>query len=459
MITKEGWLFRPVNRWLVFLFFFTLAANASAEWKEKVLYSFQGSPDAATPAGGVVFDKVGNLYGAALGGPQYSQGTVFQLAPPAKKGDSWTESVLYVFQGKPVNDGQIPTGGLIIDSAGNLYGVTGYGGTGACILLGNPVGCGTVYELSPPKEKGGKWTETILYSFQGGKDGYFPNGTLVFDGVGNLYGATDYGGGYGSCNAPFYQYCGTIFKLSPPTTKSGKWKEKVLYSFKSSTDGANPNGGLIFDSKGTIYGTTYFGGSQGCKLDQGIGCGTIFQLSPPLSKREAWSEKVLYRFKSDPDAAEPAAGVILDKNNNLYGTTLGGGNSGWGTVYELKRSSGTARLWSETVLYSFNEGEDGATPMAGLIFDSRGDLYGTAQVGGGSSRYGDVYRLRRPGPKMLAWTLDVLYGFANGAPAGAQPSAAVLFDQFGNLYSTTVAGGSGTDCGFSGCGTVFEISP
>src|SRR5580693_6900354 len=175
----------PVRASLLSLVLILLfASSASAEWKEKVLYSFQGSPDAATPQGGVVFDKRGNLYGAALGGPQYSQGTVFQLVPPAKKGDPWTESVLYVFQGKPANDGQVPTGGLVIDGVGNLYGVTGYGGTGSCILLGISVGCGTVYEISPPEKEGGLWRETILYSFQSGKDGYFPTGNLVFDNAG-----------------------------------------------------------------------------------------------------------------------------------------------------------------------------------------------------------------------------------------------------------------------------------
>jgi hypothetical protein len=305
----------------------TLISSASAEWKEKALYSFQGSPDAATPAGGVVFDQQGNLYGAALGGPQYSQGTVFQVAPPVKKGDPWTEAVLYVFQGKPLNDGQIPTGGLVIDSVGNLYGVTGYGGAGGCILLGNPVGCGTVYEMSPPKEKGGKWTETILYSFQGGKDGYFPWGDLVFDSAGNLYGSTYYGGGYGSCNSPFYQYCGTVFRLSPPKTKGGKWTENVLYAFKSGKDGGNPNGGLILDDEGAIYGTTYVGGiSTSCVFTEFIGCGTAFKLTPPTKQKGVWRERVLYRFKGNPkDGLHPVVGLTRDRLGWLYGTTIGGG--------------------------------------------------------------------------------------------------------------------------------------
>jgi len=434
------------------LFIFAFASSASAEWNEKVLYSFQGSPDAATPAGGVVFDKAGNLYGAALGGPQYSQGTVFQLAPPAKTGDPWTEAVLYVFQGKPVNDGQIPTGGLVIDGAGNLYGVTGYGGTGGCILLGNPVGCGTVYELSPPKEKGGKWTETILYSFQGGKDGYFPNGTLVFDGVGNLYGATDYGGGYGSCNAPYYQYCGTIFKMSPPAEKGGKWKEKVLYSFKSGTDGANPNGGLVLNNKGEIYGTTLIGGYN-CPHHSGQGCGTVFELDPPASKNKAWTEKQVHIFKNGADGAQPIAGVILDAAGSLYGASQGGANE-CGVVFSLTANS--SGLWKDTILYSFGGGEYYYSPAVSQ-FDASGNLYGTTNVGPGSLA-GSVFRLKPPSRGVGTWTASVLYGFT-GAPDPALPNASLVFDKKGDLYGTTTKGGSGTGCSFDGCGTVFTVKP
>src|SRR5580704_17794308 len=219
---------------------FVFAPPASAEWKEKVLYSFQGLPnDGAYPAGGVVFDKAGNLYGATTDGganncPGIAQcGTVFQLQAPAQNGGAWTENLLYVFKGVNSNDGNTPVGGVIFDQAGNLYGTTAYGGTGNCMLFGGRVGCGTVYVLMPPKQKGGKWTEKILHSFQSGKDGYFPWGDLTVDSAGNLYGATEYGGGYGSCNAPYYQYCGTVFKLSPPKTKGGKWREQVLYAFRS----------------------------------------------------------------------------------------------------------------------------------------------------------------------------------------------------------------------------------
>jgi hypothetical protein len=211
----------------------------------------------------VVFDKQGNLYVATTdGGPPSCApiggacGTVYELSPPAKEGDPWTATLIRMFEGKKSNDASVPTGGLILDGAGNLYGVTGYGGTGDCVLVGVPAGCGTVYELSPPAQKGGAWTETILYSFPSSKQGYLPNGGLIFDSEGNLYGATMFGGGQGTACDPFYQYCGAVFKLSPPKTKGGKWAEHVLHSFAGGTDGANPKGSLVLDNKGAIYGTT-----------------------------------------------------------------------------------------------------------------------------------------------------------------------------------------------------------
>jgi hypothetical protein len=352
-----------IRRCLLLVVGLALAVPASAEWKEQVLYSFQGGTnDGSVPAGGVVFDSQGNLYGATTdGGPASCApiggacGTVYQLSPPAQKGGSWTETLIYQFQGKGSNDASVPNGGLIRDAAGNLYGVTAYGGTGDCILLGVPAGCGAVYKLSPPKQKGGAWTETILYSFPTAKQGYVPNGDLVFDSVGNLYGATIFGGGKGTTCDPFYQYCGAVFKLSPPKTKGGKWTEKVLHAFvgigtgKQFGDGASPNGGLVLDSKGTIYGTTYIGGCN-CPHHSNQGCGIAFELGPPSKRGGAWTETVLYRFTGTPDGGAPLAGLVFDTKGNLYGTTLlgGGGNSGEGTVFSLVRN--TNGSWKERVL-------------------------------------------------------------------------------------------------------------
>jgi hypothetical protein len=440
------------------VFLLTFASPLSAEWKEKVLYSFQGGTDGAYPAGGVVFDKQGNLYGATQQGggtncsPMAACGTVYQLVPPAKKGDPWTENVLHVFQGKQHNDGEFPSGGVIADASGNIYGTSSYGGTGDCVLLGIKGGCGTVFELSPPQTKGGQWTYTILYSFKGGKDGYLPFGDLVFDGKGNLYGATYFGGGKGTTCDPDYQYCGTVFELSPPKIKGGAWTEKVLHHFAGGTDGKNPNGGLLLDSTGAIYGTTPIGGNQDCNFGHvEIGCGTVFKLSPTPQKGEAWTEKIIRRFTGGNDGAGPNGGLIFDAKGSLYGTAAGAGSRLNGVVFRLAASEG--ENWTETVLYSFTGGADGFNPGSGLIFDSSGNLYGTA-LGGVASR-GVVYRLRPP--ISGTWPIAVLYSFT-GAPDGNHPTASLIFDGKGNLYSTTEWGGSGQACQ-GGCGTVFEVKP
>jgi len=442
--------FRPRRRLsrplAMFIAVVALASVASAEWKEKVLYSFQGGGDAGSlPAGGVVFDKQGNLYGVTSDG-----GGVYQLAPPAKQGGAWTETVLYVFKGNSEGDGATPEGGLVIDAAGNLYGTTAYGGTGDCVLLGTSVGCGTVYELSPPAQKGGAWTETVLYSFPTAKQGYFPWGSLVFDGAGNLYGATDFGGGKGTTCDPYYQYCGTVFKLSPPKTKGGKWKEKVLHSFAGGTDGANPNGGLALDSKGAIYGTTYAGGSGDW--------GTAFELKPPTQMGGVWMEKVLHRFQGSQDGVNPAAGLTFGNDGNLYGTTLTGGTSGGGgTVFRLTPPLKKSGTWRKAIVYGFKANGDGLDLESPVVFDSNGNIYGTALDSGGSY-YGTVFQLRPPKQKGGAWTFNLLYGF-QAPPDGGQPAAGLVFDKTGKLYGTTTQGGSGTGCDFHGCGTVYEVSP
>jgi hypothetical protein len=260
-----------------------------------VLYSFQGGADGYYPTGGVVLDKHGNVYGMTQDGGSgtcdgyFSCGTVFQLSPPAQKGDPWTKTILHNFRGAAQGDGTSPSGSLVIDDAGNLYGVTGYGGTGGCVVLGATEGCGAVFEMMAPKKEGGQWTEKILYSFKGGNDGFVPDGGLTLDNAGNLYGATIFGGGKGTTCNPLYQYCGTVFQLTPPAKEGGVWTEKVLYSFEGGNDGANPNGGFVFGTDGTIYGTTGTGGNQECKSEGGTGCGTAFALIPPI-KGSAWHE-------------------------------------------------------------------------------------------------------------------------------------------------------------------------
>jgi hypothetical protein len=457
-----------VRRFLaLFTVILSLASAASAEWKEKVLYSFQSDPDGATPVGAVVFDKAGNLYGTTRNGGASSChsvqqcGTVYQLAPPAKQGGPWTETVLYIFKGNTSNDGASPYGGLVIDAAGNLYGTTGYGGTGNCTVLGILMGCGTVFEMSPPKQKGGKWTETVLYSFPTPKQGFSPAGDLVFDGAGNLYGATTYGGGYGTTCNPYYPYCGAVFELSPPKIKGGKWTEKVLYSFKGVAagarfgDGANPNGGLVLDRKGALYGTTYFGGNNVKGQCQGgvggTGCGIVFKLVPPSQKGGKWTKKLLHQFDGK-DGSNSNASVVFDGSGNLDGTTSFGPGP-YGLAFQLKRPSGKVHAWTETVLHAFSGGSDGENPMAGLTFEASGNLYGTAL--GGTIHGGVVFCLKPP-RRGNSWPFTVLYNL-KGSPDGDHPTAVLVSDSSGNLYSTTQWGGTGQAC--QGCGTVFEISP
>lgn len=436
-----------------------LASAASAERKEKVLYSFQGIPDGAVPAGGVAFDQQGNLYGATTNGGAsncqslFDCGTVFELSPPAKKGDPWVETVLYIFKGVPSKDGALPFGGLVIDESGNLYGTTGYGGAGTCLQSGTNVGCGTVYELSPPEQKGEAWTETVLHSFKGDKDGELAWGGLLFDGAGNLYGATEFGGGYGVCNAPYYQHCGTIFEVSPPKQKGGQWTEKVLYSFRGGKDGANPNGGLVFDNKGAIYGATEYGGSTTrCPGTYFSGCGTVFKLVPANKKGHSWTEDMVHSFTNGADGGGPNGGLIFDAKGSIYGTAGSGGTHLDGVVFRLTLSTGNH--WMETVLYNFTQLSDGGEPNSGLTLDRLGNLYGTAL--GGTSFRGVVFRLKIP-TRGRYWAFATLYNF-NGSTDGHWPEARVVSDAAGNLYGTTLGGGTGTEC-TNGCGTVFEVSP
>lgn len=448
-----------IVRVLPFLMVFcSLVSVTWAEWNEKVLYSFQGGPighDGDEPAGGVVLDNVGNVYGVTLYGGSRGCGIMYQLTSPASRGGKWTETVLHVFRGP---DGCWPSGGLIADSAGNFYGVTAEGGIESCLH----VGCGTVYELLPPAQKGGAWTETVLYRFRGGKDGVFPYGALVFDSVGNLYGGTFSGGGKGTCSRGGPN-CGTLFRLSPPKHHGGPWIESVLHRFagigtgKRYGDGAEPNGGLVLDGSGTIYGTTRIGGADVCGSD---GCGTVFALVPPTTKGKAWEEKILHRFDlTTNDGYFPiSGGLTFDAKGSLYGTTVSGGSGncsgGCGTVYRLTPAK--SGRWAETVLYNFQGATDGLGPVAPVAFDSSGNLYGTTGGDGGISSWGTVFKLAPPAGNAPQWSITGLYSFA-GSPDGWSPAAPLTF-WGGAVFSTTAQGGTGRRCK-GNCGTVFKIWP
>jgi uncharacterized repeat protein (TIGR03803 family) len=445
----------------LFMVILALGVTASAEWKERVLYSFQGGSDGATPVGSVALDKAGNLYGATSDGgstclPQ-GCGTVFRVSPPSRKVGAWTGETIYTFRGafNGLSDGLTPGGGLVADQHGDLFGTTTLGGNGGCVLLGTTVGCGIVYELSPPKQKGGEWTETILYNFHGGSDGYFPRGDLVFDSHGNLYGATWFGGGKGTtCNQFYGGNCGTVFELSPPTKKGGAWKEKILRHFGGATDGANPNGDLVFDGTGAIYGTAVSGGYGNGICDPG-GCGIAFELIPPIKNGGPWTEKMIYRFHGK-DGASPVS-VIFGTTGDLYGSATGGGNSGSGAVFALTPPAGGGTPWIETLLYRFRGNNDGTNPKAGLVFDADGNLYGTTAVATNRFAQGNVFRLKPSSQTAGIWSFSVLHTFA-GSPDGASPSANLILIGSDVIFSTTQLGGTGTACQ-GGCGSVFEISP
>jgi len=447
----------------------SLAQSATAH-NEQVLYSFQGLPnDGAQPVGAVVFDTAGNLYGATAEGgssscPSIQQcGTVYELSPPAVKGEPWTETVLYVFKGNKFNDGTSPYGGLVIDSAGNLYGTTGYGATGNCVLVGILVGCGAVYELSPPAQKGGTWTEQVLYSFPTPKEGYVPAGDLAFDSSGNLYGATFFGGGYGTTCDEFYQYCGAIFELSPPLQKGSSWTEQTLYGFKGTArgvltgDGGSPNGGLIFDTAGNIYGTTMDGGFAGGECwgvgQGGPGCGTVFRLVPPVKQGQPWSEEILHSFNGQ-DGAAPYAGVVFGPNGDLFGSAFAGGFTTAGTIFELQ-PLGNGHSWAEQTLHIFSDGWDGSNPAARLTFDAVGNLYGTTRMPTNTNAKGTAFRMSQSGQSNV-FGFDLIYTFRN-IPDGEDPASPLIFNKEGNLYGTTQYGGTGATCNSQGCGTIFVV--
>jgi uncharacterized repeat protein (TIGR03803 family) len=340
------------------------------------------------------------------------------------------ETVLYSF----ANGGDgVPVAGLIADNSGAVYGTTINDGSS---------GFGTVFKLTRPVKGQTAWTETVLYRFKGGSDGFDPEPALIAGNSGALYGTTAGGGAAG---------LGTVFKLTPPAKGQTAWTGTVLYSFcllPNCSDGAGPMAGLIADNHGALYGTTAGGGAAGL--------GTVFKLTPPAKGQTAWTGTVLYSFCSLSncgDGASPLAGLIADNHGALYGTTTGGGtgvgNNGQGIVFKLTPPAKGQTAWTETVLYIFKGGSDGATPYAGLIADNHGALYGTTRLGGTGSD-GTVFKLTPPAKGQTAWTETVLHSFTGSD--GRNPFAGLIADNWAALYGTTVLGGA------SDYGTVFKLT-
>ena len=320
-------------------------------WIFAPLHVFQGGNDGMTPVAGVTLGPDGAIYGTTLFGGGTGCGgtgcgTVFKLTPPASFCHMvlcpWTETVIYRLNGS--SDPCCFFGGVIVDTAGNVYGLAEGGGSG---------GYGAVYKLSP---SGGGYTLSVIYSFQGGHDGAAPLSTLTMDAAGDLYGTATYDGGDGF---------GTVFKL---VRNAGSWSFHLLYTFTGGSDGGNPEGNVVLDSAGNLYGATaYLGG--------------VFELTPSGG---SWNYSLIVPFLGGLQSP-----ISLDSAGNIYGTNYADGSHGDGSVFELTYSQGT---WTHNILHSFGGG-DGALPLSGVAFDASGNLCGTTTYGGSHGGQGTAWQL------------------------------------------------------------------
>lgn len=382
-----------------------LASREAVAQTYTVLHAFTRAQDGAAPWGGLTIDAGGNLYGTATAGGSGGScmggcGTVFKLS---QRNSNWTFSPLYNFTQA---DGAYPEGKLIFGRDGRLYGTTGQGGV-AC----SSPGCGVIFALRPPATFCQSvicfWSEQVLYQFAGGNDGSRPTGDPVFDSAGNFIGTTYNGGASG---------VGTVYELTPA---GGGWTESVIHTF-SVNDGANPYGGLTQDSSGVLYGTTKVGGVF-------QHAGVVYQLRNSSS---GWLETVIHNFNGT-DGFEPLGAVAVDASGNVFGTTNHGGQGGGGggKAFEVSPSGSG---WDFALLYQFS-GISG--PAGDLIMDNSGALYGTTLTDGAFG-FGSVFKLTYSGAD---WTMTTLHDFT-GAD-GASPHGSMVFDSNGNLYGTAAAGG------------------
>jgi uncharacterized repeat protein (TIGR03803 family) len=402
----------------------------------RVLYQFgQSTQDGWWPVGAPAVAKNGDLYGVTIAGGTYDWGTVFKLTAPRNPSGAWTETRLYDF---PSQNQEFPTS-LVIGKDGTLYGAGG-----------GPNTRGFIFRLTPPVSRDGPWTYGVLYTLKSSADGSAIQGNLVFDDKGNLYGATELGG---DLNCGMNDGCGTAFELIRPTTKGGKWHFKVLYTFKGKPDGVQPFAGLVFDQRGSLYGTTNYGGT--------FGYGVVYRLTPPKEKGHAWTETVLFSFdRSSNVGCDPGAPLIFDNLGKIYGTTGSGGDLncqagyGCGVAFQLAPPSKTGGTWIYTTLYAFQGGNDGINPEGYGVFDERGNLYGVTEEGGAAGG-GTAYNLRPPRESAAgAWTETVLHRFSGSNGDGALPGGGLTWGKWHDLYGFTSEGGT---C--QGCGTAFELRP
>ena len=436
-------------RSILFMALATLTAQvAAAQTPFEVLYSFRGYgvADGAEPRGAVTISKDGALYGTTYAGGTYGKGTVFELTPAT--GASWNETVIYSFSGVP--DGAFPIAGLTFGSGGILYGATPQGGTLS----------GTIFQLVPPSTAGGAWTETVLYTFDSSSLGQnrIPDGTVLVGPNGTLF-TTARGSGNG-----------TAVALTPPVTPGGSWTGAVIYTFGFAV-GSFPLAGMVLEG-GAFFGTDYFGVDLSCPSG---GCGAVYELTPPATQGGAWTETTIHSFTGPPaDGAGSAAALAVGPGGVLYGTTIWGGSGtpcyfpigpGCGTVFQLTPPAAPGGAWTESVIHSFTGlNGDGAFPMASVVVDKNGIIYGTTQYGGSAtsgspctftnvSGCGTVFELMPPAAPGGAWTEKILHSFSGRHGDGSQPLAGLALSSTGVLYGTTSKGGT------PGGGTVFAIKP
>ncbi len=397
---------------------------ASAATQESVLYSF-GGLDGAGPLSGIVPDGAGDFFGATVFGGTRAIGTIFEISPNPT---GYSESVLYSFRGR--EDSEKPTG-IVRDAEGNLFGFGAIGGAGAG---------GTVFELGARRIGGYRFR--VLYDFGPDFVAFGPVGAPVLGKFGGLFGVTQ-GGGTG--------HAGIVFKLTPVGLT---YTYSTIYEFPGGAGGELPQAGLTSDPHGSIFGTTYYGGNlSGCSG----GCGEVFEITPTMN---AYRERVLYRFQSFSDGAQPIGVLTVDPvTGDIYGTTEYGGTGqrGCGTVFRLAPQGGG---YVHTVLYSFNGGRDGCLPEGQIHIALNGDLFGTAYDGG--LGFGVVYELLPSGGTYTHRTLYEFLGPSHGIHDGALPEWTNLTaDLSGALYGTTRSGGAHVQCndGNRGCGTIFKIIP
>jgi hypothetical protein len=408
------------------------AAAQQSSYVEQVLYSFCGNggscPDGFNPTGNVVVGSAGDVYGTTKQGGISSQGggcagVIYRLTPSPSGGTS-AQTQLYSFCDQSL--GAAPNAGLLMDSAGNLYGTASQGGGGA----NSPHSAGVVFELSPNQAKTA-WTYTVLYNFCNTvavscNDGSNPASNLIMDAAGNLYGTA----GGGSTNA------GVVFELTPNASRTA-WTETVLHTFctggspGSCADGSGPNGAVLMDASGNLYGAASTGGANLV--------GAIFELIPSQT-RTSWTESILYNFSlKNNDGNMPNGGLVMDAQGNLYGTTGLGGSTNNGIAFSLTPNQAKT-VWTENIIHNFGSGTDGGLPNGAMILDPSGNLLGTATAGGQAGDAGAVFELT-PNATKTVWTEKLLFSFCTPTcNDGDDPSGGLFRDQFGGLYGATVHG-------------------